>query len=185
MRNKKRHSLRIWVFVFLISVLAAFMLPHGLKYIYPLKYEAIISECSGYYKLDKYLVMGIISAESNFKPDARSNKDAYGLMQIKDETALWCVENLDTGVEKTDIKKPESNIRIGCAYMRYLIDSFDGNMLTAIAAYNAGPGNVEQWLGDPRYSDGRGKLERIPFAETSAYVGKVQKRAKIYKEIYG
>ena len=105
-------------------------------------------------------------------------------MQIKEETALWCVENLDTGIEKNDIFNPKANITIGCAYLRYLTDTFKGDTLVALAAYNAGPGNVEKWLADPRYSDGKGKLERIPFAETSAYVTKVQKRAKIYKKIY-
>ncbi len=184
MKNKKKSGLGIWIFVFLLSLAGAYFLTPGLEYIYPLKYESAITSCAKKHKLDKYFVMGIISAESNFETDARSNKDAYGLMQIKEDTALWCVENLDTGVEKKDIYKPEANIAIGCAYLRYLTDTFGGNIITATAAYNAGPGNVQKWLADPRYSDGKGKLERIPFSETDSYVTKVQKRAKIYKKIY-
>ena len=181
---RKRRTLWIWVVVLILSAAVAIMLTPALKMIYPLKYEKQIEECAKQYNLDKYLIMGIISSESGFDTEARSHKDAYGLMQLKEETALWCVENLDTGVAKEDINKPESNIKIGCAYMRYLMDSFNGDMVVAIAAYNAGPGNVENWLNDPRYSNGDGDLRKIPFGETASYVSKVQKRAKIYKKIY-
>lgn len=185
MKSKKKSTLKIWISVFVVSAILTYLLNPGVEYIYPLKYEEQIEEYSHKYGLDKYLVMGIISSESNFDPDARSNKDAHGLMQIKDETALWCVEEFEIDVSKDKVREPEVNIQIGCAYMRYLIDTFGGNTITAIAAYNAGPGNVENWLNDPRYSDGHGELLRIPFSETSAYVTKVQKRAKIYKKIYG
>ena len=184
MKYRKRSTGWIWLFVFILSLAVAVLLTPALKMIYPLKYEKQIEECSKQYDIDKYLIMGIISSESGFDTQARSHKDAYGLMQLKEETALWCVENLDTGVNVADIDKPESNIKIGCAYMRYLIDCFDGNTLVAIAAYNAGPGNVEKWLNDPSYSDGKGDLRNIPFGETATYVNKVQKRAKIYKKIY-
>ena len=157
----------------------------ALKLIYPLEYNKNIEACSKKYNLDKYLVMGIISAESNFDSKAQSNRNAHGLMQLTDETALWCIDHLELDISKNDIKKAEANVEIGCAYMRYLIDKYDGNSLTAIAAYNAGPGNVDKWLEDPRYSNGKGELDRIPFSETAAYVSKVQKRAKIYKKIYG
>lgn len=182
---RKKHSLLIWVFVLILSVAVALLINPALKVIYPLKYENQIEECAKKHNLDEYLIMGIISAESNFDTEAVSHKDAYGLMQLKEETALWCVENLDTGVSVDNFRKAESNIKIGCAYMRYLLDTFDGDTILAIAAYNAGPGNVEKWLADPRYSDGKGELHKIPFGETASYVNKVQKRAKIYKKIYG
>ena len=184
MKAKKKSAVKIWIFVFVISIICTVFLTPGVKYIYPLRYEAEIEEYSDLYELDKYLVMGIISSESNFDEKARSHKDAHGLMQIKDETAIWCIDHFEMDVSKEDIRNPEVNIQIGCAYMRYLIDSFGGNTITAIAAYNAGPGNVQNWLNDPKYSDGKGELLRIPFPETAAYVTKVQKRAKIYKRIY-
>lgn len=185
MRYRRKPAFKIWIAVIVLSAVLAAFLPGALEYIYPLSHRSQIEECSKKYELDKYLIMGIISAESNFDSGAKSNKDAHGLMQLKDETALWCVDHFGLDIKKDDIRKPEANIEIGCAYMDYLIELFDGNILTAIAAYNAGPGNVNKWLSDPRYSDGKGKLERIPFSETAAYVTKVQKRAKIYRKIYG
>lgn len=185
MKTEKKSTVKIWIFVFVISIICTAFLTPAVKYIYPLKYEAQIEKCAKQYELDKYLVMGIISSESNFDENARSHKDAHGLMQIKDETAIWCIDHFKMDVSKDDIRKPEVNIQIGCAYMRYLIDTFDGNTITAIAAYNAGPGNAQNWLNDSKYSDGNGELVRIPFSETATYVSKVQKRAKIYKRIYG
>ncbi len=181
---KRRSTMWIWIGVLVVSAAVALLLTPALKVVYPLKYEKQIEACAGQYDLDKYLIMGIISSESGFDTEARSHKDAYGLMQLREETAIWCVENLDTGVDIDNINKPESNIKIGCAYMRYLLDRFHGDTIVAIAAYNAGPGNVEKWLADPRYSDGKGDLRKIPFGETANYVNKVQKRAKIYKKIY-
>ncbi|MBQ4631073.1 MAG: lytic transglycosylase domain-containing protein [Clostridia bacterium] len=151
-----------------------------LKKAYPLKYEDYIISCSEKYNLDKYLIMGIISAESKFNENAVSHKDAKGLMQIKDETALWCIENFEIS---TDCEPQELNIRIGCAYMRYLLDKYHGNEKTALAAYNAGEGNVNEWLKN-QSTDSNSALESIPYKETADYVKRVDKRAKIYRFLY-
>jgi len=185
MKSRKKPSYKIWIYAVLVAFVMTLLMSPTLEYIYPLDYRESIETSAKKHKLDEYLVMGIISAESNFDTKARSHKDAHGLMQITEETAMWCIDHLELDVPKDKITEPEVNIEIGCAYMRYLIDKFDGNVLTAIAAFNAGPGNVDSWLSDPRYSDGKGKLRTIPFSETAAYVSKVQKRAKIYKKIYG
>lgn len=163
--------------------LAGFMTPL-LKMIYPIKYSDEIEKYSQMYSLDKYFVMGMISAESGFDENAHSHKDAQGLMQLTQETASWCIDEFSLGIDKQDIGKAEQNIHIGCAYIDYLIERYDGNMLTAAAAYNAGPGNVDKWLSDTRYSEGKTTLKKIPFAETAEYVKKVQKRAKIYNKLY-
>lgn len=183
-RNILTYLTVVAILVAISAVLAACMTP-ALKYLYPLSYEDAIETYSRQYDLDKYLVMGIISTESGFDVDAESHKEARGLMQLKDDTALWCVEEFGLGIEPEDIHTPEVNIQIGCAYMRFLIDKYEGNTLTAIAAYNAGPGNVDDWLSQPRYSRDGNELAMIPFAETSAYVKKVQKRAKVYDKLYG
>ena len=186
-RKKNKKPLSIWailIWAAAISAVLTFSLAPIAKLIYPLEYEEQITKYAEEYSLDKYLVMGIISSESNFDPNAQSHKSAHGLMQLKDETALWCVESLELGIDNSDIREPEANIHIGCAYMRYLIDLYKGNTITAIAAYNAGLGNVNKWLSDKRYSDGMGTLKTIPFSETKTYVEKVQKRAKIYGKLY-
>ncbi len=151
---------------------------------FPLKYRDEIMSSSAQYQLDPYLVMGVISAESRFAEDARSHKDAHGLMQLKEDTAKWCVEQFDIQADG-DLYAPATNIHIGCAYLRYLIDTFDGEEDTALAAYNAGQGNVRKWLSDPQYSaDGR-QLSAIPFPETEQYVKKVRARSDIYRDLYG
>lgn len=167
--------------VLIAVLLCAFAAPILLKTIYPLKCEEAISQSSEKYGLDKFFVMGVISAESRFFEVAVSNRNAKGLMQLKDETARWCAEKY--GIEG-DITDSEVNIEIGCAYLRYLLDLFDGNTKNALAAYNAGQGNVKKWLSDERYSNDGKTLDKIPYGETREYVKRVFAREKIYRSIY-
>ena len=182
--KKKKGFLKILIISFVLALCVTLALEPFMKFLYPLKYKDDIEESAAVYYLDKYWVMGIISAESGFDSNAQSHKDAHGLMQLKDETALWCIENFKLDIAKEDMHKPENNIRIGCAYMRYLLDLYDGNVDTAVAAYNAGLGNVNKWLSDKRYSDGKNTLKSIPFGETRKYVDKVKKRKELYNKLY-
>jgi soluble lytic murein transglycosylase-like protein len=105
------------------------------------------------YRLDPGLVLAVMAAESNFDPAALSPKNAQGLMQLIPETARrFGVRNL---------QDPVQNIRGGMAYLRWLMAYFEGDVALALAAYNAGPGAVERYLGVP------------PFAETRNYVLKI------------
>lgn len=168
--------------------------------IYPLKYEDIIIKYSREYNLDRYLVMAVISAESNFDETAQSHKNAKGLMQVTDDTAQWICKKYginangaendknDKNTEKIknpDFFDPDTNIHIGCAYLEFLLDTFDGNVKNSIAAYNAGHGNVAKWLDDSNHTDDGENLKSIPFGETDKYVNKVIKRIYIYKKLYG
>lgn len=183
-KNKKSSLIGLFVRVIVVSSIITALIRPTMKALYPLRYEDIILEYSKEFDLSEYLVMGIISSESNFNEGAKSHKSAKGLMQIKEETAVWCVENLKLGIELKDIYHPRQNIYIGCAYLAYLEDLYGGNTTTAIAAYNAGLGNVNKWISDHRYSDKFGNLKKIPFDETRKYVKKVEKRARIYKMLY-
>ena len=165
--------------ILLIITLVVFIKP-ALRLVYPYTYSEEIKKTSQSLEIDEFLVAGVISAESQFEPDAVSSKDAKGLMQIRDETAKWCLETFD--IETTD-DEVVLNIIIGCTYMRYLIDKYDGNVDTAIAAYNAGEGNVSRWLKEQESSDA--SLSHIPFDETRNYVERVRNREKIYRFIYG
>jgi soluble lytic murein transglycosylase len=182
--KKKKSILSLLFWAVAISVVITIALTPVMKAIYPLTYRQEIEEAAKKFGISETLVMGIISTESNFDVSAISHKDAYGLMQIKDETALWCIDNLSLNIDKEDIREPEANIIIGCAYIDYLTELYDGNTKTAVAAYNAGLGNVNKWLADKRYSDGTATLKEIPFPETKAYVEKVSKRQEIYKKLY-
>ena len=178
---RNRMSFLIPMFALILSVITVFLVSKPvLKMVYPLKYEYLIEEYSGIYGLDKYMIMGVISAESKFDEFAVSYKNAKGLMQIKDETMQWCMDKF--GIELHEDAN-ELNINVGCAYIRYLTDKFYGNEKTALAAYNAGEGNVSEWLGE----QGNGadySLSKIPYDETRNYVETVGKRRKIYKYLY-
>lgn len=185
MANKKSSVLSLVIKIFVASLILTALIRPAMKLLYPLEYSDAISKYSEEFELGEYIVMGVISAESGFDVDAESHKAAKGLMQIKEETALWCIDNLQLDVDKEKIFMPEENIYIGCAYLAYLENLYDGNIVLALAAYNAGLGNVNKWLNDPRYSDKEGTLKTIPFAETQNYVKKVKKRAEIYRTLYG
>lgn len=171
------------VFLIIILLIVGGLIESNIinKIIYPIKYEEYVDEYSEEFDIDKYLVYSIIKAESKFKADAISHKEAKGLMQISNITRDWAVEEL--GLGKVDVFDPETNIRIGCWYLRKLYDQF-GDRNLVIAAYNGGSGNVSKWLVNKEYSkDGR-ELNNIPFIETSNYVKKVNKNYDKYRQIY-
>ena len=157
-----------------------------LKKIYPLGYIDVIKEHANDYNIDPLFVVYVIRVESRFAADATSHKNSKGLMQIKDETALWCAQR--SGLEDFTPEKiyyPEINIRLGVCYLNYLLDEFDGNYNLCLAAYNAGMGNVKKWLANSDYSDDGINLKEIPFPETQKYIKKVLNNYTVYKMLYG
>ena len=179
-KNLNRSQIaKIFSFVILILTSIILLMKPALKCVYPIKYEAEIQEISNHLGLDPYLVAGIISTESGFDENAVSHKGAKGLMQIRDTTKNWCIEHLD--ILKYDHNAVQ-NISTGCTYFRYLLDKYDSNVTTALAAYNAGEGNVSKWLKYEASDDYT--LSEIPFKETENYVEKVKVREKIYRFLY-
>ena len=152
----------------------------GKKTTASVQYGTSIYKYSAENNLDPYLVMAVIKVESNFIPTAQSDY-AYGLMQLTEETAHWNAANM--GLRSYDWKDPDTNIRIGCHYLKYLIDKY-GSRDTALAAYNGGMGNIDTWLGDKRYSPDGKTLKDIPFSETRKYVEKVNTARENYKKAY-
>lgn len=184
-RRSKKSFLSTLMWVLVLSLILTACLRPAMKMIYPLRYREAIEKYSEQFDLNEYLVMGIISTESNFNTHAHSSKHAKGLMQIKEETALWCIEHLKLDADTQNIYTPDENIYIGCAYLSYLEKLYGGDTRKAVMAYNAGLGNVNKWLSDPRYADASGNLNKIPFRETEMYVKKVMKRMEIYMRLYG
>ena len=174
------------VIVLLLIILATALNPIDkiAKKIYPLTYNGHILKYAEEYELDPYLVMAIISTESKFNESAQSHKDAKGLMQITDATFDWVCEKYNLEYTKNDIFTPQANIHTGCAYMAFLLGTFNYDLKTALSAYNAGQGNVNKWLKNKQYSTDGKKLENIPFDETKNYVDTVIKRINIYKKLY-
>ena len=144
---------------------------------YPVAYGDLIAEYAKQNDLDPYLVMAVVKVESNFVPEAHSHV-AYGLMQLTEETAAWNANEL--GITDYDFTDPETSIMLGCHYLRHLIDLYE-NVDTALAAYNAGMGNVSAWLKNKEYSDDGETLKYIPFPETRSYVKKVNESWEHYR----
>lgn len=172
-----------------IVLLGAFAVPHiydgVMDFIYPLRHEDIVKKYAEKYELDPYMVLGLIKAESNFVTDAESHQGAKGLMQLTNSTAIWVAEK--NGIEDFDVASladPETNISLGCWYIDYLLDAYDGDLTLALCAYNAGGGNVAKWLKNEKYSKDGETLDDIPFAETKKYVEKIEEYREKYKEMY-
>lgn len=153
------------------------------KLVYPLNFEEYITRYSDEYELDKYMIMAVIKAESNYNVYANSGV-ASGLMQITDETAKWIADKLSIDLQNTDYREPRINIKMGCYYMRYLLDYHKNDVNLALASYNAGMGNVKKWLENTDYSQDGKNLDDIPFEETKRYIEKVEKYIKVYKKLY-
>ena len=150
---------------------------------YPKQYEEYVEKYASDYGVPEYLVYAVIKTESDFQSGAVSEAGAVGLMQMMPDTFNWLTtltkEKLDTGL----LYDPETNIKYGTYYLSYLYLKY-GSWDTVYAAYNAGEGNVDKWLGDALEVDGAKKLESIPFEETENYVKRVNKAAEIYDRLY-
>ncbi|WP_297630008.1 lytic transglycosylase domain-containing protein [uncultured Clostridium sp.] len=150
---------------------------------YPYEYKSLVNEYAKEYNLNPLFVLSVIKIESNFNPNALSDANARGLMQITVSTGTDIANSLGmNNFKDEDLYNPEINIKMGCYYLRNLYNEF-GNWDLVIAAYNGGRGNVQKWLKSNEYSKD-GQLINIPFPETKNYVVKVNKAYKNYGEIY-
>jgi soluble lytic murein transglycosylase len=144
----------------------------------PLRHEDIIRQQAAEKKVDASLIAAVIYAESKFD-DRTSSAGARGLMQITPEAAQDIERHSGgTTFELGDLSNPEINIRYGTYLLRELLDRYDGDTVAALAAYNAGPGNVDRWGGSEL------SVADIPFPETRAYVEDVLDKRRAYRDKY-
>lgn len=150
----------------------------------PLQHEDIIRQQAHEKGLDPALVAAVIFAESKFV-DQTSHAGARGLMQVTPDTARGIAERTGgVNFHEEDLASPQINIAYGCWYLRNLLDRYGDNEVLALAAYNAGQGNVDHWIAQAR-SQGRPlTTEAIPFGETRAYVEKVLAARDDYRSTY-
>lgn len=172
-------------FLILLVLFAISSMDYVLKHVYPLNFSEYVEKYSKEYGLEKSLVYSIIKAESGFDPQAISPRNAKGLMQIMDSTGEWAAEKIKIkDFESSMLLEPETNIRIGCWYIAKLLNQYNQNEELALAAYNAGSGNISKWLKDTNISKNGKTLDRIPFEETKNYIAKVKKYNNMYKKLY-
>ncbi len=140
---------------------------------------------------DWAIAHAVAKQESGFDPKAVSSAGARGLMQVLPGTAKETAKKIGRSYELAALTSdPGYNLLIGTAYFSELSRSFDGSMILAVAAYNAGPGNVRKWIdafGDPRQAnvDAIDWVERIPFSETRSYVQRVLENWQVYRQRQG
>jgi soluble lytic murein transglycosylase len=148
----------------------------------PLRHEDVIRQQAAQKDLDPALVAAVIYAESRFS-DRTSRAGARGLMQITPATARAIAQRTGgTAFRDADLATPQVNIAYGAWYLRHLLDHFGGNEVLALAAYNAGMGNVDRWL--VRSGGTALRPGDLPFPETRAYVAKVLRARQEYRRSY-
>lgn len=156
---------------------------YGLRYLAP--YYETFSRQANSRELDLAWVYGLVRQESRFQPVARSGVGAQGLMQVMPATGRWIAKregwrNYDAGW----LTRIDTNVQLGCAYLRHVLDTLGNQMVVASAAYNAGPGRARRWRGNQPL-EGAIYAETIPISETRDYVKKVMANAVLYDTLLG
>ena len=136
--------------------------------LYPFPFAESIAQWSVERQLNPLLVTALIRQESRFEPQIRSVVGAAGLMQVMPATADWIRSQTDIATYNLD--NPEDNLKLGTWYLDYTHEEYGNHSLYAVASYNAGPGNVADWIARRRYADVDDFVDAIPFPETKGYV---------------
>ncbi|MEZ5873653.1 MAG: transglycosylase SLT domain-containing protein [Hyphomicrobiales bacterium] len=137
-------------------------------------------------RVDPALVHALSRQESEFNASAKSPVGASGLMQLMPATARGIAKRYKVQYSASQLTNPAYNQQLGEAFLNDLINSYSGSYFLALAAYNAGPGRVKEWMeiyGDPRNPDVDpiDWIERIPFTETRRYVIKIMETLQLYR----
>lgn len=175
----------ILLIVFIIAIKFSNVYNIILKQIYPTKYNEYVEKYAKEYNVDPLLIYSIMKAESNFNEKAISTSGAKGLMQLMEATATEIANKVDEPLVETEsLLEAEKNIMIGTKYYSELQEQYSGNMLLALAAYNAGIGNVSEWIEQGIIKPDGSDIENIPFKETNMYVRKIINNYKMYQKLY-
>lgn len=183
-RQRRRRIVALGSIAMLIGVFAGAIVASGTfddalqELTLPLRHEDVIRQQSDEKEVDAALIAAVIYSESKFS-DQTSSAGARGLMQITPDAAAY-IEKRSGGTtfELSDLADPELNIRYGTFLLAELLDRYDGDEAAALAAYNAGPGNADEWGGAEM------TVEDIEFPETRAYVEEVLEKKEEYRREY-
>ena len=182
--SKKIKIFLVIILAILIIISILFVINNiVMKNTYKKEYSDLVNFYATEYNVDPNLVYAIIKAESNFDEKAISNKNACGLMQLMFDTAVQVAKEIGIDINEETIYEPDININIGVKYISTLINKYNGNIPLALTAYNAGIGNVDNWISNDIIKADGSDIENIPFKETNNYVRKILRDYEIYKNI--
>lgn len=178
---------KLFLFLIAVFILVVLFALNGcfVRMIYPKKYKNIVRKYSQEYNVRESLVYSVIKVESDFEENVKSSAGAVGLMQLTPDTFRWLQKKKGVSILMGEQKLVDSeiNINYGVYFLSILFKKYSDEC-TALCAYNAGVGRVDNWLKKQKYSkDGKVLLE-IPYEETRNYVQRVMKTERIYKKFY-
>ncbi len=154
-------------------------------YLFPRPYWTEVRRFAMENQLDPYLVLALIRQESEFNPGAVSRSNALGLMQLLPVTGRQTARELRMRAFRTEnLLVPNTNLQLGTHYFSTMLQHYNGQVEYALAAYNAGPNRVQDWLGGGNYHEIAEFVESIPFTETREYVQSIIRNAQIYRRLY-
>ncbi len=151
--------------------------------LYPLPYWNQVQAWSTKRQVNPLLVMALIRQESRFEVGIQSVVGATGLMQVMPDTAAWIAPQIN--LKSYRLNSVDDSLNLGTWYFAHTHDLHEQNTLLALASYNAGPGNVEDWLKRFGYQDPDRFIEQIPFPETYGYVKSIFGNYWNYLRLYG
>ncbi len=155
------------------------------KQFYKQGYSEYVNKYAQINDIDPMWIYAIIKVESNFNKDATSGSGAKGLMQLMDSTATEIAKRLKLkNFQSNMLYDPEINIMLGTKYFDELLAKYNENYYLAIAAYNGGIGNVDNWISKGIIKSDGSNIENIPYKETNMYVRKTITAYKVYVQLY-
>jgi soluble lytic murein transglycosylase-like protein len=158
----------------------------NLRVHYPRVHWASVQRLGKEAGVDPYLILAVGRQESTFRPNLTSHAGARGLMQIMPATAKWMAE-VDPDISKEDADRyhdPIASLRLGAFYLRRMLDTWDGNVVYALASYNGGPGNTRKWVKTHGSKSLESFVESIPYSETQDFVKRVLGNYAAYYSLY-
>lgn len=153
---------------------------------YPLAYWPTVSTTAQQLGIDPYLLLAIARQESTFRASVISHAGATGVLQLMPDTARWLAQK-DSRISTehiTNLNSPVNSILLGAVYLNRMLSRSDNNVIYALAAYNAGPGNCDKWRSRFVGYNPEAFVEAIPFSETNDYVKKVLANYAAYHSLY-
>lgn len=186
--NSKKRAIII-IAIILGATLASLLINLSIDLIsdakHPKKYGEYVEKYASQYNLPEYIIYAVINVESDFDATLCSEDGSLGLMQMSADVfkKISSVEHLDESLSFRELTNPDTAIRYGAYYLRYLFNKYR-SWDVAITAYCAGELKVTEWLMNSNYSSDGKKLEKIPNADVEKYLNDVKGAIDYYKDKY-